>query len=253
MDLKFLFVRKYDENRTITTHSHDIHEFVYYFDGTGSSWLGHEQHRFEKDSYAIIAPNVAHSESHIGKGHIMAVGFSINESSDLLHSTIYRGFDPNIYALIQKIKTEFVLKKDFYEDMIKSLLKELILHIRRKQLIASKPLLNKRNDLSYAISYMNEYFMTDIDLDELAHSSGYCKDHFRILFKEATGNTPKAFILSKKLAYAKKLLADGEAPLNEIAINLGFEYYSCFSAFFKKRTGLSPLKYRKKNHQYLVD
>lgn len=253
MDLKFLFVRKYDENRTITAHAHDIHELVYYFDGAGSTWIGHERHAFEKDSYAIIAPNVTHSESHIGKGHIMAVGFSINGSSELLHSTVYSGFDPNIYALIQKIKTEFVLKNDFYEDMIELLLKELILHIQRKQLIASKPVMNKRNDLSYAISYMNEYFMTDIDLGELAHSSGYCKDHFRILFKETTGKTPKEYILSKKLAYAKRLLGDGEAPLNEIATNLGFGYYSCFSAFFKKHTGLSPLKYRKKNHQVLVD
>jgi AraC-like DNA-binding protein len=246
MELKFFFVRKYSENRTIASHSHDVHEFVYYFDGAGTTMMDEMEHQFNKDSFAIIAPNVVHNETHVGRGHIMAIGFQMSAQTDSIISTVYHGFDPNIYALVQKIKTEFIQKNDFYESMISTLLEELVLHIKRMQAINSTSQPTRQHDLGYAISYMNEYFMTDVDLDELAQSSGYCTDHFRVLFKQATGQTPKSFIMSKKLAYAKKLLTDTSIPLHDISKNLGFEYYSRFSAFFSKRLGLSPLQYRKR-------
>jgi transcriptional regulator GlxA family with amidase domain len=176
----------------------------------------------------------------------MAIGFEMPNDAETLDSTVYHGFDPNIYALVQKIKTEFIQKSDFYETMISTLLNELVLHIRRMQVIKSASQPSRNHDLGYAISYMNEYFMTGVDLDDLAQSSGYCTDHFRVLFKQATGQTPKSFIMSKKLAYAKKLLTDTSIPLHDISKNLGFEYYSRFSAFFSKRLGLSPLQYRKR-------
>lgn len=244
MNLNFLFVRKYKKNREISMHSHNIYEFVYYIDGKGTTKCGDNIYKFEKDSYTIIAPSVIHSESHIGKGHILAIGFAMDDENLALETEMHNGFDPVIFSLVQKIKIEFVKKEKFYEKVIETLLYELTIYLKRNQLSPSSTKQSKNNDISFAISYMSEYFMTDINLDELAQSTGYCKDHFRILFKKNTGQTPKSFILSKKLSYAKKLLAKTETPLTSVATNCGFEYYSCFSSFFKKKTGVTPLQFR---------
>lgn len=248
MELSYIFVRKYNSNREISLHAHDIYEFVYYFSGEGYTTCGNENYTFGKDSYAIIPPSVMHNERHIGKGHILAIGFSIDDEAFTLESKMYNGFNPKIYSLTQKLKIEFIKKEEYYEETIKTLLKELTIYLKRSQKsdLFSNNQQHKDNDIYYAITYLNEYFMTDIDLTELAQSTGYCKDHFRILFKKHTGKTPKAFILDKKLAYAKKLLENPDTPLTDIATQCGFEYYSCFCGFFKKKTGLTPLQFRNK-------
>lgn len=243
MRLNFLFVRKYNKNRQISTHSHDAYEFVYYLDGKGSTTCAGQTFNFYKDSFMIIPPNTEHSESHVGRGHILAIGFDSDKELNL-DNEMYNGFDPKIYSIIQKMKIEFIKKEDFYEEIMATLLSELMLYLKRSQKKLNNPKSTIKNDISFAVSYLNEYFMTDINLDELAQSTGYCKDHFRILFKKHTGKTPKTFILEKKLSYAKKLLTNQQITLTDVSNNCGFEYYSCFCGFFKKKTGMTPLEYR---------
>ena len=81
-------------------------------------------------------------------------------------------------------------------------------------------------------------------MSELARSTGYCDDHFRIVFKKKTGLSPKEFILETRLNAAKKLLADPAVNLTDISTQCGYEYYSQFSLFFKKKTGMSPSEFR---------
>ena len=90
--------------------------------------------------------------------------------------------------------------------------------------------------------------MTNINLQEIAASAGYCADRFRNIFKSRLGITPKRYILDKRLEQAEHLLVQTDLPLQEIAASVGFEYYSRFSLFFKEKTGLSPQAYREKNH-----
>ena len=42
------------------------------------------------------------------------------------------------------------------------------------------------------------------------------------------------------------MLADPSIELTSIAERCGYEYYSQFSLFFKKKTSLSPLEYRQR-------
>ena len=57
--------------------------------------------------------------------------------------------------------------------------------------------------------------------------------------------TVKDFILTERIHLAKKLLTSSDNSLTEISEKVGFNDYSYFIRIFKKRTGLSPLKYRK--------
>ncbi len=88
--------------------------------------------------------------------------------------------------------------------------------------------------------------MSKIDLTELARSTGYCDDHFRIVFKKKTGLSPKEYILEARLNAAKKMLTDSRLSLSDISFKCGYEYYSQFSLFFKNRTSLTPSEYRTK-------
>lgn len=64
-------------------------------------------------------------------------------------------------------------------------------------------------------------------------------------FKRDLGTTPHEYSLNLKLEQAKKLLRNTRLMVREIAEYLGFcdEHY--FSYIFKKKTGRTPLEYRR--------
>lgn len=245
MELNFLFVRRYKADRQIPFHTHQCYEFVYYVDGKGETTCSDKTHSFDTNSYIIIPPNTVHNEIHIGTGHIIAIGFSIDDDSLKLEGKMHHGFNPNIYALIQKIKTEFIKKDIYYQQSIRLMLNELTINLKREQTKKPPSVVVKQSQIDYVVSYLNEYFMMDIDLKDLAYSTGYSLDHFRKLFKKQTNQSPKSFIMSKRITYAKLLLKDQAIPLTTVAVKCGYEYYTCFSAFFKLKTGYTPLQFRR--------
>ena len=65
------------------------------------------------------------------------------------------------------------------------------------------------------------------------------------IFKKDFGITPYAYLLQKKISFAKTMLKNTNLTVKEIAYNLKFtdEYY--FSNIFKSKVGISPSNYRK--------
>ena len=77
---------------------------------------------------------------------------------------------------------------------------------------------------------------------ELAGMCGYSDSHFRRLFREAVGTTPKQYIKKTKMAYALNLLREEKLPVREVAATLGYNDTFEFSKQFKTVYGVSPSK-----------
>jgi AraC family transcriptional regulator len=82
-------------------------------------------------------------------------------------------------------------------------------------------------------------------ITELSAAVGMNVDHFSRMFKRSTGLAPHQYLGNIRLERAKRLLAEGRAPIIEIAYEIGYANPSQFSAFFRKRTGLSPSEFRR--------
>ena len=82
-------------------------------------------------------------------------------------------------------------------------------------------------------------------ITELSTAVGMNVDHFSRMFKRSTGLAPHQYLGNIRLERAKRLLAEGRAPIIEIAYEIGYANPSQFSAFFRKRTGLSPSEFRR--------
>lgn len=96
---------------------------------------------------------------------------------------------------------------------------------------------------------IKEYILNNLDLPLSVES--LCKKFFVSqkklynLFRDEFHTTVKDFILKERIRKAKKLLVNSDMTLIEISDKTGFTDYSYFIRIFKKRIGLSPLKYRK--------
>lgn len=65
-------------------------------------------------------------------------------------------------------------------------------------------------------------------------------------FKRVTGKTINEFVLDKRIDLSKQILAFTNISIEELATKCGFSSQSYFTRAFKKKTGLSPMQFRKK-------
>jgi len=64
-------------------------------------------------------------------------------------------------------------------------------------------------------------------------------------FKAATGSTLIDHVQNLRVEEAKRLLETGELPFEEISAEVGYENPGFFRALFRRRTGLTPGRYRR--------
>lgn len=69
------------------------------------------------------------------------------------------------------------------------------------------------------------------------------------VIKEKTGKVISHWIAEKTILVAKNLLEDRSFSIKEVSYRLGFPYFSYFTIFFKKHTGLTPKQFRTSTHQ----
>lgn len=242
IDFQYLWIRNYESPRTIATHKHNCYELICYLKGSGVGTFGDSTYTYEAGSAAIIAPDTPHGETHSELTSMISVGFTLTDFYSPITSCFFPNANTALFDYFQDARHEFKQKKPYFKRKIECLIEILLIEIIRMNSPAAE---DKKNSIDYAVSYINEYYMANLDLPQLAKSAGYCEDHFRKIFKEKTGMSPKTYILETRLNAAKKLLADPACDLTSIAGKCGYEYYSQFSLFFKKQTGLSPSEYRK--------
>jgi AraC family transcriptional regulator len=99
--------------------------------------------------------------------------------------------------------------------------------------------------LRRAKEFLHEEMNRNPGITELSTAVGMNVDHFSRMFKRSTGLAPHQYLGNIRLERAKRLLAEGETQIIDIAFEIGYANPSQFSAFFRKRTGVSPSEFRR--------
>ena len=107
----------------------------------------------------------------------------------------------------------------------------------RKQKVCSKP-------VARCIDYIYDHLHTRITVDVLADYVNLNPSYLSRLFKKEVGSSISEYIQSRKIETAQNMLVYSEYSPAQIASTLAFPSQSYFTEVFKKRTGLTPVKYR---------
>ncbi len=94
--------------------------------------------------------------------------------------------------------------------------------------------------------YIDHHFNEDISRNSVARTVFLNPDYLARVFKRETGKSLGAYIKDRRILEAKKLLAETDVQINEIAIRVGYDNSSYFSHIFHEYTGLSPNEYRRR-------
>jgi len=83
--------------------------------------------------------------------------------------------------------------------------------------------------------------LTVDDLAEVAHLS---RAHFSREFRKAFGETPYAYLLTRRLERAASLLRGTDYSVADICMQVGLTSVGSFTSSFTKRFGKTPTEYR---------
>lgn len=99
--------------------------------------------------------------------------------------------------------------------------------------------------IAAAERHFAEHVAEPVNVEELARTLGVAYSHFRRAFKAHTGFAPWQYVLHLRLSRARRLLAAGDATLDDIAGRLGFSSAFHLSTAFKQAFGTAPEPWRR--------
>ena len=183
------------------------------------------------------------------------------DSSRLVSINEYRMYGAEIVmALVSVIRSYNldvikILGENFHEALyfknlnsineIKNWLKEQSIkvnsHIKDNRINSSKIIVEN------AISFIKENYMNeDISVDVLCSKLHVSSAYFSTIFKKQVGVTFVNYLTDTRLEEAIKLLNTTDYKTHYIAEKVGYPEANYFSYVFKKKFGISPMRYRKR-------
>jgi AraC-like DNA-binding protein len=87
-------------------------------------------------------------------------------------------------------------------------------------------------------------YFEPLDVDDLARAAGLSRAHFSREFRRAFGESPHAYLLTRRLERAAALLRGTDNSVAEICMAVGLRSVGSFTTSFKRTYGLAPTDYR---------
>ena len=87
------------------------------------------------------------------------------------------------------------------------------------------------------------YFET-LSVDEMATAAGLSRAHFSREFRQTFGESPHAYLLTRRLERAAALLRMTDKSVAEVCFSVGLQSVGSFTTSFKRMFGSSPTSYR---------
>lgn len=101
--------------------------------------------------------------------------------------------------------------------------------------------------ITKALEYITVHYRENLTLQIVADTVHLSRNYFSLLFKKQTGRNFIDYLIELRIREAKRLLAEEDVRMSDIAETTGFNDVNYFRKLFKKMTGLTPLEYKEKH------
>ena len=95
---------------------------------------------------------------------------------------------------------------------------------------------------------MDREYATPLDVPKMARTALMSPSHFSRQFREAYGETPYGYLMTRRIERAMALLRRGDLTVTEVCVAVGATSLGSFSTRFTELVGESPSAYRARDH-----
>lgn len=96
---------------------------------------------------------------------------------------------------------------------------------------------------------MDRDYAQPLDVPTLARDALMSAGHFSRSFRAAYGETPYAYLMTRRIERAKALLRRGDLSVTDVCMAVGCTSLGSFSTRFTELVGESPSAYRARSHE----
>lgn len=154
---------------------------------------------------------------------------------------------PQVEELFLQIVREYRIQDDGYSLTLRGLLMQLLVGILRYE-INSQYSSTSRRKIAPSLEAIQKQPSMHWTTSELASLCGYNPTYFASLFREATGHSPKHYLILERIRKAKSLILEAET-IENVAKELGYTSPHYFCRNFKTITGLTPTQFKKRSFE----
>lgn len=243
-------------------HSHSTFTVTALLAGQMAATIGAGDYELRAGEVALTSANQVHSGRAVNV-ELVSVGVSpllVNELVAEIGYTrttgdiVFRSSvvtDQVIARWARAMATELAEEELGLGAMLESMIRQLVIHLLRTHLTVRKSDLIELSRagpvdrrLRRALEFMHDNYSRGLSLGEVASAAYLSEYHFARLFKEIIGVTPHVYLANLRLERARKLLAETELAISEVASMVGYHSQSHFTKIFKSITGVTPRGYR---------
>lgn len=241
---------------------HPEYEFHFIKRGQGAYYIEGRRWCFAARHLVIIRPNQIHrlipnADHWVEKVQILFKGEWLGDflralNIDKTFPTLIRLPDSatvQIEMILNRILEENLLRQPGWEEMVRELLHEFLLWVKRLKNQPMSPQAEKPLFVQ-ARKYMESHSADPrCNVTRIARQFDYSLNYLSALFKEACGIGIKQYLLQYRIIVARQILDENPGlKIEAIARQVGFNNYRSFTRAFIALTGVSPAVYRKYCH-----
>jgi AraC family transcriptional regulator len=152
--------------------------------------------------------------------------------------------DPAVWGVCARFRMAALGTAPLDDVEADGLVRGLLLHVAVHHLHVPPPRrfrarLDQRR-LARVTDFIESSLHTPPSLREMADLAAISPFHFQRLFRAATGFTPHAYVMARRMERARRLLGDLGLPVADVAGSLGFSDLSHFRRNFRRQFNTSP-------------
>lgn len=234
-----LSIRAY--NPEFQSHSHDHHQLVLPLAGRLNLLINHQQLQVGTAECLVIPAGTEHGFSATEQCRFLVVDLT-HLPTDLLHLA------HPVFQLSALMQPYLLVLEQLLVQQNQQLLaaaQQFFLQLLEAEQPA--PAVDRR--LRQALLYMQEHLAEELDLVLLASKASLSLSQFKQLFRQQLGQSPGQYLTQLRMQHSRTLLLFSDLSVQQLALNVGYQSASAFSARFLRHFGQSPQQYRGQQHK----
>lgn len=262
MDIDFPFKLEFPNESTLNLayHAHEHFQVCYLLRGACMHYVGEQAYLMTKGDMLAIPPFIPHrfesyQEERVSMVQIDFMPIVLEQDEMLQDTTLFPKIaaSPHSQVLVEQLitsmKQEHERQEPGYRQLIKADLIRLLVTIFRESSRTgherSEPGQAGREKFYEAVRYIDNNYIEQLQLEEVAHLAAMSPTYFSYMFKVLMGQPFVQYVNELRIRKAAQLLQLTNKSVMEVCFDCGFNNVSHFTRTFKKATGLSPLRYRR--------
>ena len=243
-------------NENFRLHEHDSYEILFFLEGDSKFVIEGKEYFLESGDVIIVRKHEMHRVYHNSDASYHRIVLMVNPEFFINHNCpdYETQFLKAQMGIANRIKSDYVrscglydafmrLKKYSYdyekteEPVLDALVMMILYLINQVGHFSSSD--GRDSHVEQVISYINNHYTEDIDLETLAGKFFISPNYLCRIFRKATGLTVHDYIRRKRLSKVREFRSNGKS-ISEAAMLSGFSDYSSFYRTYKKMMGCSP-------------